>query len=474
MPASSFNAMTPQALKCYQIAYQPDVMRYFERIRHLPDCILLDSGAPQSESGRFDIMSASPCAVLETDRYGIARCAQHPDLPVDPLKAQQALLRRLHVDVRDFPSHLPFKGGLLGFWSYEFSKMIERLPRRTPTELSQTLDDVPLSRLGLYDWCVTIDHHRSEAWLIASHERRQEILGLLTAPDAPHQPIAAFNIKAPFEPVWSEAEYLHAFDAIKRYIQEGDCYQVNLTQRFQAPFTGDLLAAYCHIRAQTPAPFSAYVQLDKNTALLSVSPERFVQVRDRVVMAQPIKGTQPRGKTPEEDAINARRLEHSTKDRAENVMIVDLLRNDLGHVCSPGTVRVPTLTQRVAYANVHHLVSTVTGALDPQHSTFDVFAAAFPGGSITGAPKIRAMEIIEELEPCQRSAYCGAIGYIDVRGQMDLSIAIRTAVAHDNLLYLWGGGGIVDDSVGQEEYAESLAKIRHLMTALETTLLDAD
>lgn len=473
MPATAFDAMTPQPLKCYQIAYQSDVMRYFERIRHLPDCILLDSGAPHAEGGRFDIMSASPQAILETDRYGIARCTQFPDIPVDPLQAQRALLRRLHIKVRDFPEHLPFKGGLLGFWSYEFSKMIEKLPRRTPTDLAQELNDVPLARLGLYDWAITLDHHRREAWLVASHERRQEVLALINAPDTAEPSPPPFNIQSRFEPVWSYEQYQHAFDRIQHYIREGDCYQVNLTQRFNAPYAGDLWSAYRHLRTQTPAPFSAYLHwhnAGEETAILSVSPERFIQVKQGVVMAQPIKGTQPRGKTPEEDARNAKVLEESSKDRAENVMIVDLLRNDLGHVCAPGTVRVPMLTKRIGYANVHHLVSTITGTLDARHSTFDVFTAAYPGGSITGAPKIRAMEIIEELEPYQRSAYCGAIGYIDVRQQMDLSIAIRTAVAHKGMLYVWGGGGIVDDSRASEEYAESLAKIRHLMNVLETTL----
>ena len=202
-------------------------------------------------------------------------------------------------------------------------------------------------------------------------------------------------------------------------------------------------------------------------AVLSLSPERFIQSRDSLVETRPIKGTRPRGKTPDQDRALANDLLSSTKDRAENVMIVDLLRNDLGRVCVPGSIRVPQLCQLESYPNVHHLVSVVQGQLASQHSPLSLLTAAFPGGSITGAPKIRAMQIIDELEPCQRSVYCGSLGYIDVRGSMDTSIAIRTMVADDGALHVWGGGGLVADSQAEEEYTETLDKIRHLIGALE-------
>jgi len=202
-------------------------------------------------------------------------------------------------------------------------------------------------------------------------------------------------------------------------------------------------------------------------AVLSLSPERFIQCRDGLVETRPIKGTRPRVRTPEEDRALSDELLSSTKDRAENVMIVDLLRNDLGRVCTPGSIRVPQLCQLESYPNVHHLVSVVQGQLAAQHSPLSLLTAAFPGGSITGAPKIRAMQIIDELEPCQRSVYCGSLGYIDVRGSMDTSIAIRTMVADDGALHVWGGGGLVADSKADEEYTETLDKIRHLIDALE-------
>lgn len=469
MHSTSLDPIIRRTLKCHSLPYHEDALYYFERLRHLNGCILLDSGKPRSEGGRFDIMSAEPIAVLETDRYGIARCPQRRHLSIDPIKAQRELLANLHIELNNVPEHLPFKGGLLGFWSYEFSKLLERIPSRPISELAHAMDDVPLARLGLYDWAVIQDHQRQEAWLVATNQRRRQLLPLLTSRRVT-QPAQPFALNERFQPIWNPSEYQAAFDQVIDFIRSGDCYQINLTQRFSASCEGDAWTAYCQLRHATPAPFSAFMcweQGEKQQAILSVSPERFIQVRDNRITTQPIKGTRPRGNTAEEDAKNAQELIRSTKDRAENVMIVDLLRNDIGQVCVPGSVRVPSLTQCVAYENVHHLVSTITGLLDDSHDAFDLFRACFPGGSITGAPKIRAMEIIEQLEPCQRAIYCGSIGYIDTQGHMDTSIAIRTALIHQQSVHLWGGGGIVDDSQMTAEYAESLAKIRHLMQALE-------
>ncbi|BBG30810.1 aminodeoxychorismate synthase component I [Zymobacter palmae] len=469
MHSTSLDPIIRRTLKCYPLTYQEDALYYFERLRHLEGSILLDSGKPLSEGGRFDIMSAEPLAVIETDRYGIARCPQRRHISIDPIEAQRELLKDLRVELDGVPEHIPFKGGLLGFWSYEFSKLLERIPSRPHSELAHALDDVPLARLGLYDWAIVQDHQRKEAWLIATNRRRRQILPLLTARRVTH-PAAPFALLERFQPTWSAAEYQAAFDQVIAFIRSGDCYQINLTQRFSAACEGDAWMAYRQLRKATPSPFSAFMCWgtgEKQQAILSVSPERFIQAQGRRITTQPIKGTRPRGTTPDEDAKNALELQQSEKDRAENVMIVDLLRNDIGQVCSPGSVRVPYLTQCIAYENVHHLVSTITGILDDRYDAFDLFRACFPGGSITGAPKIRAMEIIEQLEPCQRSVYCGAIGYIDIQGHMDTSIAIRTALIHQQTVHLWGGGGIVDDSRVSAEYAESLTKIRHLMQALE-------
>lgn len=466
MYSISPDSLIRRTLKCYPLTYHEDACYYFERLRHLDGCVLLDSGKPRSEGGRFDIISAEPLAIIETDRYGIARCPQQRQLPVDPIEAQRELLKSLRVELDGVPEHLPFKGGLIGFWSYEFSKLLERIPSRPPSELAHALDDVPLSRHGLYDWAVIQDHQRHEAWLIATNRRRRQVFPLLTSRRVT-LPAAPFALTERFQSTWSALDYAKAFNDIIEYIRRGDCYQINLTQRFSAACEGDAWTAYSQLRDATPAPFSAYMDWGDGQAILSVSPERFIQAKGHRITTQPIKGTRPRGLTPEEDERNATELQNSSKDRAENVMIVDLLRNDIGQVCVPGSVRVPYLTQCIAYENVHHLVSTITGILDERYDAFDLFRASFPGGSITGAPKIRAMEIIEQLEPCQRSIYCGAVGYIDTQGHMDTSITIRTALIHQNSVHLWGGGGIVDDSQVAAEYDESLAKIRHLMLALE-------
>ena len=478
MHSTSLDPIIRRTLKCYPLSYQEDALYYFERLRHLEGSVLLDSGKPRSEGGRFDIMSAEPLAIIETDRYGIARCAQRRDLPVDPIEAQRELLKSLHVELDNVPEHLPFRAGLLGFWSYEFSKLLERIPSRPHTALAHELDDVPLARSGLYDWAIVQDHKRKEAWLIATNRRKRQLWSLLTAKRPTCSP-GEFALKERFQPVWHSTEYHAAFDRVIEFIRSGDCYQINLTQRFSAACEGEPWAAYRQLRLATPSPYSAFMHWgkgDATQAIMSVSPERFIQAQGQRITTQPIKGTRPRGATPEEDVRYAEELKRSTKDRAENVMIVDLLRNDIGQVCTPGSVNVPYLTECIAYENVHHLVSTVTGILDSRYDAFDLFRACFPGGSITGAPKIRAMEIIEQLEPCQRSVYCGCVGYVDIQGNMDTSIAIRTALIHQNTVHVWGGGGIVDDSLVSAEYAESIAKIRHLMQALEQSgpTTDAD
>ncbi|MBB3230459.1 aminodeoxychorismate synthase component I [Halomonas stenophila] len=442
-------------LEITPLSYREDPLDLFAALRHRPAAVLLDSGRPVAPGGRYDILSSDPLSVLDIDARGrVHGDAALPD-GLTPFAAQQALLDRLDDAVPD--SHLPFLGGLIGFWSYDLGRCLEPVPgRATPVA------DLPASRVGLYDWAMILDHQRREAWLVATAERRDQVLGWLAVP-----PPASgdFRLTGDFLPELAREDYLARFDAVQRYIREGDCYQINLAQRFSAPYEGDLWSAYRRLRRATPTPFSGFIAWDDH-AILSLSPERFLHCARGRVETRPIKGTRPRGRTPAEDRRLAEALAASVKDRAENVMIVDLLRNDLGRVCRPGSVRVPQLCGLESYANVHHLVSVVTGELDERHSPLDLLAAAFPGGSITGAPKVRAMQIIDELEPSARSAYCGSLGYVDVRGHMDTSIAIRTAVADRGRLHLWGGGGLVADSRGEDEYAETLDKIRHLMAAL--------
>lgn len=437
------------------LPYHVSPLERFSRIRHRQGAILLDSGHPEGPGGRYDILSCDPQAVLEVTPEGQVHCNANVPLPADPFLAQQALLDSLDLEIPD--SDLPFMGGLLGFWSYDLGRQLERLPSQ-----AREMTSLPWSRLGLYDWALIQDHLKKEAWLVATSQRQEQVrrwLDLLPAPGP------TFSITAPFVAELDRAGYAERFRAVQRYIHSGDCYQINLAQRFSAPYRGDLWHAYRVLRHATPTPYAAYMAWD-DKAVLSLSPERFLQVKDGQVETRPIKGTRPRGSSPEEDARLAEALKASVKDRAENVMIVDLLRNDLGRVCQPGSVQVPQLCGLESYANVHHLVSVVTGLLKTHHSPIDLLAAAFPGGSITGAPKVRAMQIIDELEPSRRSVYCGSLGYVDCRGRMDTSIAIRTVVADAGRLHIWGGGGLVADSEEMTEYQETLDKIGRLMNAL--------
>jgi para-aminobenzoate synthetase component 1 len=276
---------------------------------------------------------------------------------------------------------------------------------------------------------------------------------------------APFRVLSRPQSNFTRAAYARAFDRVQRHIRNGDCYQVNLTQRFRARAEGDAWHAYSRLRAINPAPFAAFLDFPDGR-VLSSSPERFLRVRGRRVETKPIKGTRPRGGDPDRDRALAEELRTSEKDRAENVMIVDLLRNDIGKVCEPGSVRATKLFDVESYATVHQLVSTVEGRLAPGKHALDLLAACFPGGSITGAPKVAAMEIIEELEPQRRSIYCGAIGYVGYDGDMDTNIAIRTLLQHGDYVYAWAGGGVVADSTVDAEYQESFDKAAALLQVL--------
>jgi len=443
------------------LAYQQDPLVYFSVLRHRPGAVLLDSGSPHAPGGRYDILSCDPLTVLTVDKQGSVLIDGIPQPSRNPFTVQQALLDSHPLDVPQ--SSLPFLGGLIGYWSYDLGRILEPVGEIAPDTLG-----LPVCRCGLYDWALIQDHHEQRSWLVASQARREQVLKWLRQPVSP---TTVFQLTSAFTNEMDQDGYARRFAAVQHYIRAGDCYQINLAQRFSARYHGDLWQAYQHLRQATPTPFSGFMAwpgVQGEQAILSLSPERFLRCHaDGHVETRPIKGTRPRGDTPAADRRLAEELTASPKDRAENVMIVDLLRNDLGRVCRPGSVRVPQLCQLESYANVHHLVSVVCGQLAQGQRPLDLLAAAFPGGSITGAPKVRAMQIIEELEPSRRGPYCGSLGYIDVRGEMDTSITIRTAVADGERLHLWGGGGLVADSNVTAEYHETWDKIRHLMNALK-------
>ena len=391
----------------------------------------------------------------------------------------------------------PFQGGAAGYIAYDWGLMLERLPAPRYDDLA--LPDV---LLGIYDWVLAWDHVASRAWLISTgmpataepdratrararaDEVRERLRVERSASDRPdHDPVGPVLLDRPLpqsylvEKGWwdpsfelrssfTHRDYLAAVQRVRDYIFAGDIFQANLSQRFEAPLRESSWGFYTRLRRHNAAPFAAFLETP-DASVISASPERFLHVtRNGFVETRPVKGTRPRGVGPEHDAALGQALAESAKDRAENLMIVDLMRNDLSRVCAPGTVRVSELFSLERYATVHHLVSTVVGQLEPGHDALHLLRAAFPGGSITGAPKLRAMEIIAELEPSQRSVYCGSIGYFSVTGDLDTSIAIRTAVVRNGRVYFSAGGGIVADSDPEQEYRETLDKARALIDAL--------
>ena len=451
-----------------EIPYQPDSSLLFAAIAQQPWAVFLDSGRPFIQSGRYDILAADPYMTLSTfggqteivDRRG----TRYSEL--DPFE----LLREALGPITENDTGLPFCGGALGWFAYDLGRRVERLPR-----IAQDIEKLPDIAVGLYDWAVVVDHHKRRSHLVGQgRDRRTKrrwwaLLKLFSQARGNVSP-RPFHVTAPVRSNMTRDDYGKAFDRIKRYIRDGDCYQVNLAQRFSAPASGDAWSAYSRLRELNPAPMSAYVNTPFGQALSS-SPERLLSLRGRAVETKPIKGTRPRGDTPEGDSAMAQELAESAKDRAENLMIVDLLRNDISRVCRLGSVRVSKLFDIESYATVHHLVSTVNGELDVGRDALDLLRACFPGGSITGAPKLRAMEIIEELEPHRRGLYCGSIGYIGFDGDFDSNITIRTLVYNQGEIRCWAGGGIVQDSDVDAEYQETFDKAAAMLRLLQPEAL---
>jgi para-aminobenzoate synthetase component 1 len=457
------------------------------RFLDLPWLLLLDSasagsGLPDAHAlGHHSFLSADPTAVVRSKgkvvqvlESGTWRAAEG-----DALDLARGWLREMRTEV--IPGVPPFQCGVAGYIGYDYGAVLERVPPTRHDDLA--LPDVVLGR---YDWVIAWDHQSGAAWLISrgGADRRRMVLDRL-ASTAHRDPVRAQSAAGPrgmaapayasdaatnigLRSTFTHRGYLDAVAKVREYIVAGDIFQANLSQRFQARLREPAFELYRRLRRRNPAPFAAYLAFDDVT-VLSASPERFLRLDpDGQVETRPIKGTRPRGLGPMHDAALGRALAESVKDRAENVMIVDLLRNDLSRVCRPGTVRVPELFALEQHPTVHHLVSTVLGDLEPGADAVDLVRAAFPGGSITGAPKVRAMEIIAELEPTRRGVYCGSIGYLSATGAMDTSIVIRTFVLRDSELYFQAGGGIVADSDPELEYRETLDKAAGLIETLRS------
>lgn len=448
------------AFSLRELPYTPDaVLKAFAPFSSTPWAMLLHSGFALHAHNRFDIMTAGPLATLTT--RGSETLIGHADGTTtrsagDPLQLLQEQLDTL-LPALPAPGDLPFYGGAVGLWGYDLGRRFERLPARSESDIV-----TPDMAVGIYDWALIADHHAQKLFLLCHGDSNARLRWLENTPAFAAD---AFRLTGPWQANMTQAQYRERFERIQHYIRAGDCYQINLTQRFSAPYEGDEWQAFMHLSQANRAPFSAFLRFP-DAAILSLSPERFLELRQGEVATRPIKGTLPRCADPDEDAAQAARLAASEKDRAENLMIVDLMRNDIGRVAAPGSVRVPELFTVEPFPAVHHLVSTVTARLKEDLHATDLLRACFPGGSITGAPKIRAMAIIEELEPQRRNAYCGSIGYISRCGNMDTSITIRTLIAEQNRLYCWAGGGIVADSHSDAEYQESFDKLAKILPIL--------
>lgn len=475
----------PDAPLVVELIPAPDPWEVAKKLAHLPHLLFLDSSERDGARGRYSYVMADPIC------YGNIKVVPKGE---DGRSAIESL-RTFHLGAHTtLPLHAefpPFRGGVACLLGYELSRELEHLPK--PPFDGLRCPDV---FAAVYDWVLSFDHVSGRAWLISTeipnansaiwdraHTKESatnalEMLRNSRGTDVARSPRSkplARDVLPPQFPLpgfpgvtsnFDRAGYETAVARVVEYIGAGDCYQVNLSQRLLAPLREDPLELYGRLRELNPAPFSAYFDLGE-FQILSASPERFLKVENGEVETRPIKGTRPRGRTPEGDAALIAELQSNPKDRAENVMIVDLLRNDLGRVCEYGSVRVPKVCEVETFRYVHHLVSEVRGKLRPECGPLDLLRAAFPGGSVTGAPKVRAMEIIAELEPTARGPYCGSLGFIGFDGSMDTNILIRTFTAGRGWLRFPVGGGIVADSDPAREYEETLHKAAGLLQALK-------
>ena len=438
----------------------------FASFSHQSWAMLLDSANSQHVDARFDIMVAKPIATITSKDKINTVCQDNAEPYVNdanPLSLIEEL--QLHYFdslqvLKNEHNELPFLVGALGYFGYDLSHCFESLPANRPTDYN-----APDMAVGIYSWSLIKDRKKGLFYLCAAdnhpHPSAQFIENLIkTAKSSSH-----FKLSSPWQANMSSAQYQAKLQQVDDYLHAGDCYQINFAQRFSTAYEGDEWQAYQVLTEANNAPFSAFIRLPE-CCILSISPERFLAVNHGHVETKPIKGTRPRSEDPATDQQAIEQLLSAEKDRAENLMIVDLLRNDLSKHCKPHSVKVPSLFQIESFPAVHHLVSTITGELAENSSVYALFQGAFPGGSITGAPKIRAMQIIDELEPHQRNIYCGSIGYFGLRQDMDTNICIRTLLCEQGKIYCWAGGGIVVDSQPLEEYQESLDKVAKILPLL--------
>ncbi len=440
-----------------EIKTRLNAFEIFTLFKDEKDSFILDSAMDKDKLGRYSFISSNPFKTLK-----------YKDTQENPLDYLQEELKKYKVANN---THIPFIGGAVGYLSYDLGNYIEKLPRTAKKDL-----DVYDLYFGLYDYVVVIDHLEEKTYIATPDLDIEKEKGIAFSVE---QKINEAEIKGVNSICYEEKEvektkltsnftkktFEDSVEKVRQYIKSGDIYQANLTQRFKGKTNLSSYELYRDLRRISPAPFGAYLNFDEFN-ILSNSPERFIKCIDRKLETRPIKGTRPRGKNKEEDLRLQEELRNSEKDRAELLMIVDLQRNDIGRISKVGSVKVPELFVIEPYANVNHLVATVVGELEENKDAIDVIKATFPGGSITGAPKIRSMEIIDELEPTQRNVYTGSIGYIGFNGDMDLNIAIRTMIKKEDEVYFQVGGGMTWGSNPSDEYQETLDKAQSIMKAL--------
>lgn len=441
----------------------------FLNVKHIPYSLLLDSADSKHPSSRYSFAMCQPIETIRAKdgKITVTNWEQKLSFTGDPFDILRERMNAWIKNIETIPNLPPFQGGAAGLFGYDLGRAFETLPVK-----AQNASSIAEMDIGIYDQVVAHDHLLKKTYIF-THARneseattkRDHLLGMLTQkPDAPAYVPEALEWYTNFE----RDDYLAAVQKVIDYIHAGDIFQANIAQRFNAdlPEGFDPYLHYLHLREVNPAPFAAYMNLGE-IKISSASPERFLTVRGNRVETCPIKGTRPRFDNAAQDRASKNALQTSEKDRAENTMIVDLMRNDLSRVCEPDSVDVADLCKLESFAGVHHLVSTVRGTLRPNKTALDLLRACFPGGSITGAPKIRAMEIIEEIEPTRRGAYCGSIGYIGFDGNMDSSILIRTLTYQKNNVSLQAGGGIVAESDPESEYTETLDKAEKIFNSFE-------
>ncbi|MBF7072734.1 aminodeoxychorismate synthase component I [Glaciecola sp. MH2013] len=445
--------------------------------------MLLDTCNNKLSDGRYDIIVHSPIAKIAQQSSGVSVDITAADMEWDKRLVASTkdcvfdLLTEVHdsfraqinthvLDTHPEFNKLPFLCGALGYFSYDLNTRLN----------TSHIDDIHPEQyasadasIGIYDQSLIFDNRTGKVFCCYLNEKRRKLLVVDHCQKSSSKAKRAFQLTQKWTANLSENEYTEQLTKVDEYIRAGDCYQINFAQRFSAKYSGSEWLAYEMLRSVNKAPFSSFIRLDKS-CILSVSPERFLQVKNGIVETKPIKGTRKRAAETQADKALSDELLASEKDKAENLMIVDLLRNDLSKHCKPHSVTVPKLFSLESYPAVHHMVSTVLGELKENVSPIALLKGAFPGGSITGAPKVRAMQIIQELEPDKRSIYCGSIGYIGVRNDMDTNICIRTILAENDTLYCWAGGGIVLDSDISSEYQESLDKVARILPVLEESL----